>query len=311
MKTSKTSPLTQGLLAAALIAGLGLSACTPPPPPAPASVSAQDVQAAPYPSQDVVVDELGEGVYDLASVHTKRISKITIQTKANLNLRRSATASSKRLITLPKGTKVTSTQRASNGWYKVTYKNRSGWVSGRYVKTVKASHKVVRHGDRWAKSNQPYYASATSMKVIGHLKKGQRYWFSRWHKKQRRDQISVAGRWVWAGPMHTKAPKKPSSSKPRPGVPAKAKLKVGYNQSYAGLTYSVLDGGVNRSRAQGVMIYLDGDYYPGYGGAVSNAASGAKAKAMAKSAAKANMYLAIPKLPKAGYTKALGYTWWG
>ncbi|WP_089772013.1 SH3 domain-containing protein [Ruania alba] len=66
-------------------------------------------------------------------------SRVTIQTTAPLNLRQRATASSTRLATLPRGAKVTSIYRASNGWYKVTYRGRTGYVSHRYVIRVTSS----------------------------------------------------------------------------------------------------------------------------------------------------------------------------
>lgn len=231
--------------ALALLSALALSSCTPAPresgPPPAAPSSAADT------SDDVVLDELGEGIFDLASVKTATIAKTTIRTTTFLNLRAGASANTKRLATLPKGQTVASTRRASNGWYKVSYKNKTGWVSGRYVKVVKAS--------------------------------------------------------------------KPAEPSTKPSHPSKAskgaKLKAGTNFKHAGLRYAVLDGGVNKARAQGVMIFLDGDYYPGYKGAISNNPSGAKAKAMAKVAAKRNMYLVLPALPAAGYTRSLGYTWWG
>ncbi|MDR2256201.1 MAG: SH3 domain-containing protein [Arthrobacter sp.] len=234
---------TKALAAAALLGALALSGCTPATIHDAGALSDQAAPASSGAGADVVLDELGEGVYDLAAVKTSTIAKTTIRTTTFLNLRAGASASTKRLATLPKGQQVTSTRRASNGWYKVTYKGKSGWVSDRYVTKVKVTK-----------------------------------------------------------------PAKPSA---KPKAANGAKLKAGTNFSYAGLRYAVLDGGVNKSRTQGAMIFLDGDYYPGYKSAISNNPTGAKAKAMAKVAAKRNMYLIIPRLPAAGYKASLGYTWWG
>lgn len=64
-------------------------------------------------------------------------TKVTkVKTTANLNLRSSASANGKILKTIPKGSTVPVSQVASNGWYKVTYKNTSGWVSNKYVTVV-------------------------------------------------------------------------------------------------------------------------------------------------------------------------------
>lgn len=112
----------------ALTSLLALTGCQAAPAPQPLSgVSSQE---------DLVLDSLDEGTYDLASITTKAIKKTTIQTTGNLNLRAGASKGTRLLATLKKGTKVTSTQKASNGWYKVTYKEKTGWLSGRYVKVV-------------------------------------------------------------------------------------------------------------------------------------------------------------------------------
>ncbi|MBS4178098.1 SH3 domain-containing protein [Lederbergia citrea] len=68
-------------------------------------------------------------------------AKTTFQTTANLNLRSGAGAKDSLILTIPKGKKVTSTQKKGNT-YKVSYiykskgKNvkKTGWVSGNYLK---------------------------------------------------------------------------------------------------------------------------------------------------------------------------------
>src|SRR6185312_934371 len=59
-----------------------------------------------------------------------------IITTANLNVRASAGTGGRRLGTLPRGTTVTATGRASNGWYRISYRGRTGYVSNRYAKVV-------------------------------------------------------------------------------------------------------------------------------------------------------------------------------
>jgi len=68
-----------------------------------------------------------------APAKTVTIAKVTRYTTTGLNLRKSATATSTRLATLPKGTKITSTQRTTGGWYRVSYAKKTGWVSGAYL----------------------------------------------------------------------------------------------------------------------------------------------------------------------------------
>lgn len=182
----------------------------------------------------------------VAPAANKSIKKTTLKTTVALKLRKGSSTKTAKLAVLPKGTKVTSTLRASNGWYRVSYKGKTGFVSPQYVKTV---------------------ATAASKP----------------------------------------APKKP---KTKPSAGGFSQLKLGSNLNYKGLRYSVLNGGVNKKKPVGIMMYLDGDYYPGYKGAVSNSPTGSKAKAMAKVAAKRNMLLVMPRHHEAGYTRSMGYTWW-
>ncbi|WP_417234729.1 SH3 domain-containing protein [Arthrobacter sp.] len=65
-----------------------------------------------------------------------------VRTTANLNVRASASASGRRLGTLDKGSTVTTTGRASNGWYRITYRGRTGYVSNRYAKVVAVAKKT-------------------------------------------------------------------------------------------------------------------------------------------------------------------------
>lgn len=62
-----------------------------------------------------------------------------IKTTSNVNLRKSATAPSKRLHVIPRGTILIPLQRASSGWYNVKHKQFIGWVSNNYVSSLTAS----------------------------------------------------------------------------------------------------------------------------------------------------------------------------
>lgn len=55
-------------------------------------------------------------------------------TTNNLNLRASMSTSAQKLVTIPKGGKVTLVMKYSNGWSKVTYSGRTGYVSSQYIK---------------------------------------------------------------------------------------------------------------------------------------------------------------------------------
>lgn len=55
-------------------------------------------------------------------------------TTNNLNLRASMSTSAQKLVTIPKGGKVTLVMKYSNGWSKVSYNGRTGYVSSQYIK---------------------------------------------------------------------------------------------------------------------------------------------------------------------------------
>ncbi|MHA7156999.1 SH3 domain-containing protein [Glutamicibacter endophyticus] len=56
-----------------------------------------------------------------------------VRTLDSLNLRSGASTSYRILVTIPKGTTVSAYERASNGWYKVSYAGHIGWVSHNYL----------------------------------------------------------------------------------------------------------------------------------------------------------------------------------
>ena len=66
---------------------------------------------------------------DTSTSTTKQIGTTT----ANLNMRSSASTKGKILTTLPKGTKVDVLNKESNGWYKIQYNGKTGYVSGSYL----------------------------------------------------------------------------------------------------------------------------------------------------------------------------------
>ena len=74
-------------------------------------------------------------------------SSIWVKNSANLNLRAASNAKSKSLLTIPKNTTLKTSARAANGWYKVSHKGKTGYVSHTYVKKVPAPPKVGRAVD--------------------------------------------------------------------------------------------------------------------------------------------------------------------
>ncbi|MFF5792160.1 polysaccharide deacetylase family protein [Paeniglutamicibacter sp. NPDC012692] len=64
-----------------------------------------------------------------AAVKTPAKMKTTVAP----NLRKSARVESEALLTIPQAKVLSPLQRATNGWYKVKYKSRTGWVSHRYA----------------------------------------------------------------------------------------------------------------------------------------------------------------------------------
>ena len=61
---------------------------------------------------------------------------------ANLNVRTTASTSGAVMATLKAGTQLDVTAKAANGWLKITYQGKAGYVSGQYVRAL-AGMKVV------------------------------------------------------------------------------------------------------------------------------------------------------------------------
>lgn len=59
-----------------------------------------------------------------------------VKTTANLNMRTGSGTSHKILLTIPKGKTLNVSATASNGWFKVSYSGKTGWISNQYVSIV-------------------------------------------------------------------------------------------------------------------------------------------------------------------------------
>ncbi|WP_455542376.1 SH3 domain-containing protein [Intestinibacter sp.] len=64
-------------------------------------------------------------------------------TTASVNLRRSATSSSTKIMTIKKGTVVEVEEKASNGWYRVEYRDREGYVSPKYLNVYDSEYQKI------------------------------------------------------------------------------------------------------------------------------------------------------------------------
>ncbi|MGE8202993.1 SH3 domain-containing protein [Heyndrickxia sp. NPDC080065] len=77
------------------------------------------------------------------NVTESKIQDTTFVTTADLNLRKTADASSNLLITIPNSKIVVATAKVSNGWYKVSYGGKTGYVNGSYLKEVKTGDPIT------------------------------------------------------------------------------------------------------------------------------------------------------------------------
>ena len=72
-----------------------------------------------------------------APVVTEKFTAKAFTVTANLTVRSTYSASGKALTTIPNGMVIKSGERY-NGWYKVTFNGKTGWVSGKYLTAYKA-----------------------------------------------------------------------------------------------------------------------------------------------------------------------------
>lgn len=71
-------------------------------------------------------------VYESSSDPVEPQKGVVNTQSGSLNMRTSPTTSASIITTIPKGTEVLIYDE-SNGWYKVEYKGKTGWVSGKYI----------------------------------------------------------------------------------------------------------------------------------------------------------------------------------
>lgn len=92
------------------------------------------------------------------------------ETTGNVNVRSGSSTTSSKLGYLTKGTKVDVVEVASNGWYKIKYKDGYGYVSYKYVKlNVKAKttgNLNVRSGSSTTATKIGYLTKGTKVKIV-------------------------------------------------------------------------------------------------------------------------------------------------
>lgn len=79
---------------------------------------------------------IGVGTSIQAPTQTAAKTNLRLKTTADTKLRVKGSAKAKVLLRISKGTALKSMQDSKSGWYKVTYKGKTGYISNRYVKTV-------------------------------------------------------------------------------------------------------------------------------------------------------------------------------
>lgn len=87
-------------------------------------------------------------------------------TTSNLNLRASMSTSSRKLTLIPKGGKVSLVMKYSNGWSKVTYNGRTGYVSSNYIKAAGSS------SNNTAPTPSPSYGKTARTTAVLNLRRG-------------------------------------------------------------------------------------------------------------------------------------------
>ena len=104
------------------------------------------------------------------TTETKPETTKTVYTTGDLYVRAKPTKNSEKLGVLKKGTAVETTGM-KNGWYKITYKGKTGYISGKYVTTTKPGTAETTIVYTTANLNVRDKAT-TEGKKLGVLKKG-------------------------------------------------------------------------------------------------------------------------------------------
>ena len=122
---------------------------------------------------------LGEGfIAKSLTVEAANNTTYTV-TASTLNVRSGKSTKNKVIGSVKKGTKLSVQKKESNGWYKIKYKNTTGYVSGSYVRITNSSTSSTTKTTTPSKTTYTVTAStlnvrsgnSTKYKVIGSVKK--------------------------------------------------------------------------------------------------------------------------------------------
>ncbi|CEG29095.1 SH3 domain-containing protein [Bacillus sp. B-jedd] len=84
-------------------------------------------------------------------------------TTSNLNMRQAADPGASLIVTIPNATFLTPTHVVSNGWYKVAFNGKTGYVSGDYIKEVVTGDPFHRNGYQFVDLRKPSKVTATQI----------------------------------------------------------------------------------------------------------------------------------------------------
>ncbi|WP_079506578.1 SH3 domain-containing protein [Mesobacillus jeotgali] len=140
---------------------------TPEPAPAPVETTvpekepvSEPVQA---PIQPVQTSPVQTQLPALPALTETAISGKTFVTTSSLNLRQTAGTDSAILAVIPNATFVFPNALVSNGWYKVSYAGKTGYVSGTYLKEVVTGDPMHREGYQFIDLRKPSKVSAAQI----------------------------------------------------------------------------------------------------------------------------------------------------
>lgn len=137
---------------------------TPAPAPAPAETTVPEKEPVSEPVQTPVQPVQTSPIQtQLPALTETAISGKTFVTTSSLNLRQTAGTDSAILAVIPNATFVFPNALVSNGWYKVSYYGKTGYVSGTYLKEVVTGDPMYREGYQFIDLRKPSKVSAAQI----------------------------------------------------------------------------------------------------------------------------------------------------
>ena len=133
-----------------------------------------------YVSGDYIVNIVEVGSSNNSSSNTSQATTVThtgVVNASSLNVRSEGSASSSKIGSLSRGTKVNIVDKLSNGWYKIKFNNGYGYISGDYISNVASSNssnetQVINIGTTNTNSLNVRSGPSTTYEKIGSLSRG-------------------------------------------------------------------------------------------------------------------------------------------